>query len=286
MVEYEEYKSFLGKEHNCNFCEGNDLKEWGRRGIFKLDQCNNCGLVYINPRLNEDGLNKLYSTYFDGREQDVETTEKRKLMYQLEVDFILKHLKHHNTILDVGCGGGLFLDKFPPSLTKLATDYDSIAAKEAENKGIKCYVGDLLDIEIKEAPLDVVMFRGVIEHVVDPKKTLEKVSHLLAPKGLLYITSIPDLNSVCAELYRGQWNLVVPDHLYYMNEPLLTGLLIDMNLTLLDKYHFYEETPYANPLSDYQQICRDLRKLRNGEKIKDTSPAYWGNMMSLVYQKN
>ena len=285
MLEFEEYKDYLGREESCNLCGGRERTEWGRRGIFKLDECLQCGLVYINPRLTEKGLNKLYSEYFQRRADNTELTLKRNVMYQLEADFILGHLQNHKTILDVGCGGGGFLESFPKHFTKLATDYDTVAAQEAEAKGIKCYVGDLLNLEIKETPIDLIMFRGVIEHVVDPKRTLEKVCELLPPKGLLYITPTPDLNSICAEVYRGKWNMVVPDHLYYFSEPMLSHVLKALGLQLIAQHHFYEETPYADPVSDYRQLRDDLQKMRSGIEIENNSPAYWGNMMTLVYQK-
>ena len=103
---------------------------------------------------------------------------------------------------------------------------------------------------------------------------------------MLYITSTPNPNSVCAEIYRGNWNQVGPDHLYYFNQPILSQILKQNRLQLIAEHHFYEGTPYANLLSDYKLVKSDLQKLRNGEEITNISPPYWGNMLTLVYKKN
>ena len=103
---------------------------------------------------------------------------------------------------------------------------------------------------------------------------------------MLYITSTPNLNSVCAEIYRGNWNQVGPDHLYYFNQPILSKILKQNELQLIAGHHFYEETPYANHLSNYKQVKSDLQKLRIGEEISNISPPYWGNILTLVYKKN
>jgi len=108
MLEFEELSEYLISENNCNNCNGMNIKEWGTRGVLNLVECNNCGLVYINPRLNEEGLNKFYSNYFKKRLDDVALTKNREKMYSLEVEFLLKHINHHHSIIDVGCGGGMF----------------------------------------------------------------------------------------------------------------------------------------------------------------------------------
>jgi len=285
MLEFEELRDYLISENDCNICNGNDVSEWGSRGVLKLVKCNNCGLVYINPRLNGEGLSKLYSNYFQQRKNNKKLSDMRNIMYSLEVEFLMKNVSEHKKILDVGCAGGLFLNSFPDSFIKIGTEFDSVASNVANNSGIRCYTGDFLDLNISEIPLDIIIFRGVIEHVTNPRKTLEKASQMLSQNGLIYITSTPNLDSVCAEVYRGYWNMVGPDHLYYFNETILSGILNKYGLNLFDEHHFYEETPYKNLKSDFDILKQDLVKIRNGENIHKSSPPFWGNMLSLLYKK-
>ena len=92
MVEFENYIDYLGPEHNCNLCNEKNNTEWGRRGIFKLVQCSGCDLVYINPRLNQTGLEKLYSNYFQKRADNFKLTRMRNEMYHMEVKIGRAHV--------------------------------------------------------------------------------------------------------------------------------------------------------------------------------------------------
>ena len=58
---------------------------------------------------------------------------------------------------------------------------------------------------------------------------------MFAENGLLLITSTPNLSSVCAEVYRDNWNQVGPDHLYYFNERLLSGVLSQKSVKLIEE---------------------------------------------------
>ena len=220
MFEYEDLSQYFVSKNSCNFCNGNDLSEWGSRGFLKLVKCEMCGLVYINPRLNDAGLNKYNTKNNQNRVNDIKSLQMREEMFRLECDYLLKHIKTHKSILDIGCGGGGFLQSFPDQYNKIGTEYDPVIVRATEKKGIKCYSGDFLKLKFTETSFDVIIFRGVIEHVLDPKGTLEKASDMLVKKGLMYITSTPNLSSVCAEVYRGNWNIVGPDHLYYFDESL------------------------------------------------------------------
>lgn len=285
-MEFAEYKSFLGDRKACNFCRSRSLEYWGNRGIFNLERCRECGLVFINPRLNAEGLNRFYADYFDTRAADQDMVQKRNRMYALEAAFLVKHLQGHHSLLDIGCGGGHFLDSFPESYVKIGTEIDPHAANYAERQyGIRCYLGEFPELQIEEAPVDVIILRGVIEHFANPRRVLASLETFLAPGGLVYITSTPNLDCICAELYRGLWNLVGPDHLYYFNEPLLSGQLEKTGLRLLAHHHFYAETPYADPKNDFLEIQQALEDTRRGIFPSRISPPFWGNMMTLLYQK-
>jgi hypothetical protein len=49
---------------------------------------------------------------------------------------------------------------------------------------------------------------------------------------------------------------------------------------------FYEETPYANVEQDILAVADAIQKHSRGQEIDKMSPAFWGNMMSVIYAKN
>ena len=56
-------------------------------------------------------------------------------------------------------------------------------------------------------------------------------------------------------------------------------------MCLVGEKYFYENTPYANVYSDIQKVMAALELKKNGKEINFKAPAFWGNMMSLVYKK-
>ncbi len=286
-MDFTEYKDYLGPRRACNFCGSTILEPWGTRGIFHLERCSQCGLVFINPRLNKEGLNRFYADYFNNRTADREMTLKREMMYQLEASFLLDHLQGDVSLLDVGCGGGHFLNVFPRHCVKIGTEIDPVAADYTKQQyGFKCYVGNFPDFQIREAPFDTLIFRGVIEHFTNPRRVLEMAGAFLKPGGLLYITSTPNLDSICAEIYRGKWNLVGPDHLFYFNETLLSDQLGKTGFRLIASQYLYAETPYANLKADFLQIQKARRGRGRGLAPTRISPPFWGNMLTLLYRKS
>ena len=83
-----------------------DFTEWGVKGALKLVECKLCGLVYFKPKLNGAGLSVFHEEHNQESVNDTESNEKRKKMFRLERDFLLKHIKNQKSILDIGCGGG------------------------------------------------------------------------------------------------------------------------------------------------------------------------------------
>ena len=52
---------------------------------------------------------------------------------------------------------------------------------------------------------------------------------------------------------------------------------------ITDKY-FYEETPYANVEEDILRVAKAIEYKRKNQEITFKAPAFYGNMMSLVYK--
>lgn len=129
---------------NCNLCGKSDTALWARVSYadylsrrpelkrdddpilrnnelanykFSIVKCNNCGLVYVSPRLTESGLEKLYKgDYFSSyADMQSEAYRRRQETFKCEIRELEKLVSKSKTldagnvgrkILDVGCGGG------------------------------------------------------------------------------------------------------------------------------------------------------------------------------------
>jgi 2-polyprenyl-3-methyl-5-hydroxy-6-metoxy-1,4-benzoquinol methylase len=194
-------------------------------------------------------------------------------------------------VLDVGCSGGFFLNVLNDSFEKYGIDIDREAVEYARRnfpfgENIKCC--SLEEVEFPEGYFDLVVMRGVIEHLTDPKSAVKKVSEILRAGGFFYIAATPNADSFCAELYREKWNLFHPvRHIYYFSERTLSMMCSQFKLRLVCSYYPYVGTPYANIERDMEEVFRAWRAKKEGrwEKI-DRSPSFWGNMMNLIFRKS
>ena len=147
-------------------------------------------------------------------------------------------------------------------------------------------------IKIEEADynknyFDLVIMRGTIEHLPDPKTAVKKAAYLLKTGGYFYIAATPNVNSFCAQLYREKWNQFHPiRHIFYFSAETLSKLSLSFKLKLICRYYPYEETPYANIWNDVEEVLSAWQMKKQG-RFDDVgrSPAFWGNMMNLVFRK-
>lgn len=271
----------------CPWCDSKSFVPWGNevRG-FQSVSCGECFLIYVKNRLNKNGLNKYYSNYLTNVHQSSsDLVQQRSQMYKLEFNFIAPLLAKGARVLDVGCSGGYFLDLFKENgFDTQGVEFGKEAALEAGKKHT-VQEGEFPELAINQK-FDLIIFRGVIEHVGKPKDYLNKATSLLADGGLIYITSTPNSDAISCDLFKEQWNQHTPEpHLMHFKARHFDRYFLDIGLVKVKEHFFYEGTPYARPEDDILKMAEAVRLKRNGLSITFRSPAFYGNMMSLVYRK-
>ena len=149
-------------------------------------------------------------------------TIKRESVSLSEIKEVLKQISWKGkTVLDVGCGTGLFAySAAKKGANVLGIDFSSEAIQIAESQYIhKNLKFQSIDVnEIKEK-FDVIVSNGTLEHMDDPLKTLKLFKKHLTKNGCI-ITTSPNWSNP-----RG-----------YMLMPLL--LLFNAPITLADLHYF------------------------------------------------
>lgn len=286
----EQYKKYLTVKKNCFVCNSNKYKVWARWGRYKAVRCSRCGFIWINPFLNNQGLNQYYSDYIQRRRlSNKKKMQLRESQYQIDKGFIENFISS-GKVLDIGCNGGFFLDVLSKRFEKHGIDIDEQAVEYARKhypfgKNVICI--DLADAPYPRGFFDLIIMRGTIEHLPNPVSAILKVSQLLKPHGYYYITATPNVNSFCADLYRERWNLFHPvQHIFYFSPETLSKICSKFKLKLIAKDFPYLETPYINVKNDHKEVLRAVKLKEKGKKdVMKISPAFWGNMMSLVFRK-
>ena len=254
----------------CPWCRSRDFNFWGYeidiRG-FRTVTCSNCGLIYVKNRLTLEQLYIYYSNYHSEIHQiNDELNRQRTKMYQLEYDFVAKYIDG-GKVVGVGCGGGYFLDLFKSNGYECTgVELGAEACLEAAKKHtvIQGFFNELSF----DDNYDLIVFRGVLEHIPNPSDFLDKARSLLNQYGLIFITSTPDAGSLCCELFKDHWNQHIPEeHIMHFKISHFDKYFSDHGMKKHAYKGFYRETPYASPADDIKRVHQAFEELKNTNKV-------------------
>ena len=68
-----------------------------------------------------------------------------------------------------------------------------------------------------------------------------------------------------------------------LHEHVLTEYMLELGMRKVSERYFYSETPYADEENDLLKMARAVQYRHEGKTVDFKAPAYWGNMMTLMY---
>lgn len=186
----------------------------GVRGTQRIVQCLECGLAYVNPRINAGIIADSYKDSVD--EVYIQGAAGRAHTFRQCVKKINRWRKPPGRLLDIGCAAGFFVheaagqgwDAVGIEPSKWLVDWGKKNLKE------KLYNGTLRQGNFKDREFDVLTMWDVLEHVSDPLKELEECRRILKKDGMLVI-NYPDFGSLLARMAGSRWWFLLSNHLYY-----------------------------------------------------------------------
>jgi SAM-dependent methyltransferase len=200
-----------------------------------LKRCRRCRVAYLSPRPTESDMSAFFANEYISTDEDVEVrfgTRPRK--YLRRVAGFIRQRKSGGRILDLGCAGGYFLDRFfsAQDWEKWGVDLSKFAATSARNKSIRVHTGDIHSAALPEGAFDAVTVLDTLFYFPEPSRELGAIHRALKPNGLLVITA-PCAGSHIwrntgwrAEIFGGSRNSVLETrHLFFYNPRSLTFLL-------------------------------------------------------------
>jgi 2-polyprenyl-3-methyl-5-hydroxy-6-metoxy-1,4-benzoquinol methylase len=195
-----------------------DGKQWP---VF---ECRSCQHGFMNPRPEPAVLNEYYSASYTAyrpkhgsdEQDDAAVVAKAKAANEF------RHIRvpAGKRVLDLGCGGGFFLN----ICRQLGAEVQGIepsphGAEAARRQGIPVFEGTLDQFleEHGDQRFDVITSNHVIEHVPDPIAALAGLKSLLAPGGTMTI-AVPNARSMFANALGAEWhNTDLPFHLHHFS---------------------------------------------------------------------
>lgn len=272
----------------CPWCQSSEAEEaYEADNQAPVVHCLQCGVFYAKQRLNAQGLIKYWDNYLNTTHRsDQGLFDNRQIMYDLDYKYISKFITHHKKVLDIGCSDGLFLDYFHrDGFTCFGVEFGHEAATEAAKK-YQVWEGEFPKLEIAEK-FDLIIFRGTFQYFTRPAKYLEKAVSLLGDNGMIYITAQPNMDSFGHRLYGNRFSQPISFTDFTGFTPdVFANFLQQYGIQLVGEKYFYEETPYADIEKDILKVADVIEKKAQGIALTDERcPAFWGNMMTLVFQK-
>lgn len=214
---------------------------------FLIIECRDCRLIRLFPQPGTEELRTYYpATYwFEPAETFAARAEEKYRRFVLgdHVRFVARALEEggeDGPVLDVGCGGGLFLKMLAERGHRIVgLDFSLAAAAIAwRHNLVPAVCATLTRAPLAEASCAGVTMFHVLEHLYEPAAYLAAAHRLLKPDGRLVI-QVP--NAACWQLllFGERWNgLDVPRHLFDFKQKDIEGLLDSTGFEVLRVKHF------------------------------------------------
>lgn len=188
--------------------------------------CDKCGMVYANSSLSKDDVDNYYISC--NMYDNLEEVESEVQLEVCEINFnaLMPYLTDETQIIDVGCGGGVFLKYLKnKGYNKLyGMDPSESSVNRLKEAGINGIIGSMYEEIPKEwhEKFDVVVCTSVFEHLLFPDSALKNLTKLVKNDGIIYLV-VPDAEGFCMYL-REVPNYFNHEHINYFTTKTLDYL--------------------------------------------------------------
>ncbi|MGB5901103.1 MAG: methyltransferase domain-containing protein [Geitlerinemataceae cyanobacterium] len=230
------------------YASGKDYEYRTSEDTFQIVKCKVCGNLYLNPRPIREELSRIYPPNYYAYNYDTSINpialkakdflDRRKVKTWL--NYVNTDLAKLN-FLDVGCGNGRYLQMLHrlgvPKSQLYGIEMSQGSIDSLQSEGYRGYYGRLEDVEneLPENTFDLIVLLQVIEHVEHPRTTIQTLSRLLRPGGILVLET-PNTQSLDVTWFRqGYWGgYHFPRHWNLFDRSTLTRLATEANLQVKD----------------------------------------------------
>ncbi len=233
---------------------------------FQLKRCNNCSLIFTDPRPDAEAIWPYYKsdTYVSHSDEAAPGLinriyrEVRKITLRNKAGLVARYAKG-NKLMDIGAGTGAFAAHMLHfGWEVMAIEPDAGARKMAAERGLK--TGDESDL-LQHPSVDVITMWHVLEHVHELQERVATLYRLLSPGGIAVI-AVPNPESDDALRYGPFWAAYdVPRHLYHFT-PTSIRQLFEKQGFISEKTHWMPFDPFYIALLSEQYKAGKPQLLR------------------------
>lgn len=206
-------------DHRCPICRGRDIRRFGERAGFPLGQCRACSHTFVSRAPTREEIDAIYERYsYEAQHLHALPAFLQPVVAEKVRGFA--PFRRTGRLLDVGFGAGAFLlAAKEQSWRTYGIEVSRLAIEQARNNGLGEVVhADFLEAPFERAYFDVIVMSELIEHVPDPHAYVRQAQRLLAPGGLLYLTT-PHGRGISGRLLKETWSVCCPpEHLHLFSK--------------------------------------------------------------------
>ncbi len=209
---------------NCPICNATSISSFVKttaqmhssKELFNFDQCADCKLVFLNPRVPLDQLKNYYTSYYLpyrgakawGKYEQLVEKSQRKLDLKRVKRLKAEHtISSESLILDIGCGKPSFLKacKQVFDCQTMGIDFSDAGWKDqsAQFERLDLQIGEVGDLPSSLHP-DVITMWHYLEHDYTPIENLSHLKSISKPSTTLII-EIPNFDSMSRKKYGKHW---------------------------------------------------------------------------------
>ena len=207
---------------------------------------------------------------------------KRLLSFSQEKTFIEQFASTDSSCLDIGCSTGEFLRSISWSGNMYGMEISDLAISKARDNGI-----NIISEFPCDSSLDVIFFRGTIQHLDSPFIYIQQSVASLKPGGVIFFLATPNSDSLYYRLF-GTLPALDPSRNFYIpGIQSLQSICQIYGLRFLSSDMPYFKSPYSSFLRDHLLfLTKLLLSVFIPSIAKTIKFPFWSSMMHLVFIKD
>jgi SAM-dependent methyltransferase len=193
---------------------------------YQINRCRRCELVYSSPIFDDVEVAGLYMNSLHGNVAGGEEVNARRTM-ALYYDLVKPHLPGRRRILDVGCDVGFLLDvaRGDGFGDLYGIEPNPVArAAAAELPGARISSRFYEEQDFPDDHFDFIALVHVLDHLVDPRRVLERARRHLRPHGVILVV-VHDVRSLLARVMGERFPPYNLYHHYFFSKTTLSRLV-------------------------------------------------------------
>ncbi len=211
-------------------------------------QCNKCSSIFLHPYYFSEAKD-IYNAndYYTDSGYYPQNIHSGGGPYQSANTYYIKNLikrrakkylkyagvtnKKNIRCIDIGCGTGDLIRALNDlGVNCCGTDINEIVIEGTQNKKPEIYKGYFEEMDFSDCTFDLIISRGVLEHMIGIDELLIKISKTLKPGGKFLFQVPNDIDGYRSRFFRKIWWIIPPIHTRYYTKESIKNIFSNYGL--------------------------------------------------------